>query len=70
MKLKSPEFRILFGAIGFINGLLVLDLSGLPNYNPDPTIASAMIAFSSVLMGVGIIKKFSKNNQNNETNDL
>ncbi len=68
MKLQSPEFRILLGSIGFFIGLAVLICSGFAAYNPDPTIAGAMIGFSSVLLTAGLVKKFSKNNnlQSNE----
>jgi len=61
MKLKSPEFRISLGAVGFIIGMAIYAASGHVNYNPDPTIGVAMIGFSSSLLAVGIFKKTTNN---------
>jgi|AntRauTorcE11898_2_1112593.scaffolds.fasta_scaffold07840_3 hypothetical protein len=57
MKLISPDFRVLLGAIGFIVCLLIFSFSGLENYNPNSTIGASMIAFSSTLLAAGIFKK-------------
>jgi len=57
MKLTSADTRILVGITGYVVSLVVLILSGFTWYDPNATIATALITLSSGLLSAGIWKK-------------